>query len=175
VSEPRRERTTRPPADGGSAGPAAKEGVVRFFLIGVAAARAGMHPQTLRVYERRGLITPRRSAGRTRLYSAEDVELLRHIQELGEEGLNLAGMKRVLDLERRTARAERRAARAERRVAELEAEVEEQRAAHARERAEGRRSASRDLVRLAPAPGAALAVRIAPIVTRRTARMRRRG
>jgi MerR family transcriptional regulator, heat shock protein HspR len=121
------------------------------------------------------LITPRRSAGRTRLYSAEDVELLRHIQELGEEGLNLAGMKRVLHLERRTARAERRAARAERRVAELEAELEEQRAAHARERAERRRSASRDLVRLAPAPGAALAVRIAPIVTRRTTTTRRRG
>lgn len=79
------------------------------FLIGVAAARAGMHPQTLRVYERRGLITPRRTPRNTRVYSDADVALLRRIQELSEEGLNLAGIERVLALEARVARAERRA------------------------------------------------------------------
>ena len=78
------------------------------FLIGIAAELAGMHPQTLRVYERRGLITPRRSARNTRLYSEADVARLRRIQELSEEGLNLAGIERVLGLETRLERAERR-------------------------------------------------------------------
>jgi len=78
------------------------------FLIGIAAELAGMHPQTLRVYERRGLITPRRSARNTRLYSEADVVRLRRIQELSEEGMNLAGIERVLALEARLERAERR-------------------------------------------------------------------
>jgi MerR family transcriptional regulator, heat shock protein HspR len=78
------------------------------FLIGIAAELAGMHPQTLRVYERRGLITPRRTARNTRLYSEADVTLLRRIQELSEEGLNLTGIERVLKLEGRLERAERR-------------------------------------------------------------------
>lgn len=78
------------------------------FLIGIAAELAGMHPQTLRVYERRGLITPARSARNTRLYSEADVALLRRIQELSEEGLNLAGIERVMALEKRLERAERR-------------------------------------------------------------------
>ena len=60
-----------------------------------------MHPQTLRVYERRGLITPAAHARNTRVYSEADVALLRRIQELSEEGLNLAGVERVLELERR--------------------------------------------------------------------------
>ena len=81
----------------------------RVFLIGVAAERAGMHPQTLRVYERRGLITPQRTARNTRVYCDADVALLRRIQELSEEGLNLAGIERVLRLEQRLERAERRA------------------------------------------------------------------
>jgi MerR family transcriptional regulator/heat shock protein HspR len=81
----------------------------RVFLIGIAAERAGMHPQTLRVYERRGLITPRRTARNTRVYSEKDVALLRRIQELSEEGLNLAGIDRILKLEARLERAERRA------------------------------------------------------------------
>ena len=80
-----------------------------MFLIGIAAELAGMHPQTLRVYERRGLITPRRTARNTRVYSEADVALLRRIQELSEEGLNLAGIERVLRLEQRLERAERRA------------------------------------------------------------------
>ena len=70
------------------------------FMISVAAELAGMHPQTLRIYESRGLITPKRSSGNTRLYSPEDVERLRRIQELTTEvGLNLAGVERVLELE----------------------------------------------------------------------------
>jgi MerR family transcriptional regulator/heat shock protein HspR len=70
------------------------------FMISVAAELAGMHPQTLRVYEARGLIKPSRSPKRTRLYSQEDVERLRRIQELTSElGLNLAGVERVLELE----------------------------------------------------------------------------
>jgi MerR family transcriptional regulator/heat shock protein HspR len=70
------------------------------FMISVAAALANMHPQTLRVYEARGLIEPQRSPKGTRLYSQEDVEQLRRIQEMTAElGLNLAGVERVLNLE----------------------------------------------------------------------------
>ena len=71
------------------------------FMISVAAELANMHPQTLRVYEARGLIEPRRSPKGTRLYSQQDVDKLRRIQEMTAElGLNLAGVERVLDLER---------------------------------------------------------------------------
>ena len=78
------------------------------FMISVAAELADMHPQTLRMYEARGLITPKRSAKNTRLYSFEDVERLRRIQRMtAEEGLNLAGVETVLELERQLARARR--------------------------------------------------------------------
>ncbi|HMM49885.1 MAG TPA: MerR family transcriptional regulator, partial [Miltoncostaeaceae bacterium] len=80
----------------------------RGYLIGAAAELAGMHPQTLRVYERRGLVHPRRTAGNTRVYSEADIRLLRRIQQLSDEGLNLAGIERILQLEQRLARAERR-------------------------------------------------------------------
>jgi MerR family transcriptional regulator/heat shock protein HspR len=70
------------------------------FMISVAAELANMHPQTLRMYEARGLIEPQRSPKGTRLYSQEDVERLRRIQEMTAQlGLNLAGVERVLDLE----------------------------------------------------------------------------
>lgn len=70
------------------------------FMISIAAELAGMHPQTLRMYEARGLIKPMRSPKRTRLYSQQDVEQLRRIQELTTDvGLNLAGVERVLELE----------------------------------------------------------------------------
>jgi MerR family transcriptional regulator, heat shock protein HspR len=70
------------------------------FMISVAAELANMHPQTLRTYEARGLLAPKRSPKGTRLYSQEDVEKLRHIQQMTAElGLNLAGVERVLDLE----------------------------------------------------------------------------
>src|SRR3954471_6641916 len=75
------------------------------FMISVAAELAEMHPQTLRMYEARGLITPKRSPKNTRLYSQSDVERLRRIQQMtSEEGLNLAGVETVLELERRLER-----------------------------------------------------------------------
>lgn len=71
------------------------------FMISIAAELAHMHPQTLRMYEARGLIRPKRSPKNTRLYSQRDVERLQRIQQLTAEGLNLAGVERVLALERR--------------------------------------------------------------------------
>lgn len=70
-----------------------------LFVISVAAELAGVHPQTLRIYERKGLIEPRRTEGGSRRYSQADLERLARILELTEEGLNLAGVKRVLELE----------------------------------------------------------------------------
>jgi MerR family transcriptional regulator, heat shock protein HspR len=78
------------------------------FMISVAAELAHMHPQTLRTYETRGLIEPQRSPKNTRLYSQRDIELLRRIQQLTAEGLNLAGVERVLALEQRVAELERK-------------------------------------------------------------------
>src|SRR4029450_8198811 len=79
------------------------------YMISVAAELAGMHPQTLRIYESRGLITPKRSAGKTRLYSQDDVDRLRRIQELTTElGMNLAGVEAVFELEEELARMRRR-------------------------------------------------------------------
>lgn len=73
------------------------------FVISVAAELAGVHPQTLRIYERKGLLDPARTVGNSRRYSEHDLEQLRRIQELTAEGLNLAGVKRVLQLEREVA------------------------------------------------------------------------
>jgi MerR family transcriptional regulator/heat shock protein HspR len=95
------------------------------FMISVAAELADMHPQTLRMYEARGLIEPKRSPKGTRLYSQADVERLRRIQEMTTElGLNLAGVERVLDLEEQLERASRRLQALERRSAEMRAEME---------------------------------------------------
>ena len=69
------------------------------YVISVAAELAGMHPQTLRIYERKGLVDPARTGGGSRRYSDEDIERLRRIQQLTTEGLNLAGVQRVLALE----------------------------------------------------------------------------
>ena len=80
------------------------------YVISVAAELAGVHPQTLRIYERKGLVEPARTRGGSRRYSDADVAHLRRIQSLTDEGLNLAGVKRVLELEAR--------------MAELEAELE---------------------------------------------------
>ena len=91
------------------------------FMISVAAELAEMHPQTLRMYEARGLITPKRSPKNTRLYSQADVERLRRIQEMtSEEGLNLAGVETVLELERRLERMRTEIARMRKRAAEME-------------------------------------------------------
>jgi MerR family transcriptional regulator, heat shock protein HspR len=70
-----------------------------LYIISVAAELAGVHPQTLRIYERKGLIEPARTEGRSRRYSERDIALLQRIQELTNEGVSLAGVKRVLELE----------------------------------------------------------------------------
>lgn len=70
-----------------------------IYIISVAAELAGVHPQTLRVYERKGLLQPQRTQGNTRRYSQKDIELLQRIQELTTQGINLAGVMRVLELE----------------------------------------------------------------------------
>lgn len=95
------------------------------FMISVAAELAEMHPQTLRMYEQRGLITPKRSPKGTRLYSQADVERLRRIQEMtAEMGMNLAGVERVFELEEQLEAMTARLQRLERRARELQAEVE---------------------------------------------------
>ena len=91
------------------------------FMISVAAELAEMHPQTLRMYEARGLIAPKRSPKNTRLYSQRDVERLRRIQRMtSEEGLNLAGVETVLALEQRVEHLRAELERARRRAQELE-------------------------------------------------------
>lgn len=69
------------------------------YVISVAAYLSGLHPQTLRQYDRLGLVTPARTSGRNRLYSARDIERLREVTRLSESGLNLEGIRRILDLE----------------------------------------------------------------------------
>ncbi|HTE59557.1 MAG TPA: helix-turn-helix transcriptional regulator [Solirubrobacteraceae bacterium] len=95
------------------------------FMISVAADLAEMHPQTLRMYEARGLIEPKRSPKGTRLYSHADVERLRRIQQLtSDAGMNLAGVEKVFELEAELQRMQRRVGALERRAAELGAEIE---------------------------------------------------
>ena len=95
------------------------------FMISVAAELANMHPQTLRVYEARGLIEPKRSPKGTRLYSRADVERLRRIQEMTAElGMNLAGVERVFELEQQLEANSRKVAVLEKRAAQLAAEVQ---------------------------------------------------
>jgi MerR family transcriptional regulator/heat shock protein HspR len=105
------------------------------YVISVAAELAGMHPQTLRIYERRGLVMPARTDGGNRRYSDADIAILKRISELTDEGMNLEGIRRVMHLEIENAR--------------LRAEVEQAReiAKHAIAAAEGRRSGG-DLVPL---------------------------
>src|SRR5262245_65985480 len=81
------------------------------YVISVAAELAGVHPQTLRIYERKGLLRPARTGGGSRRYSQADIEQLQRIQELTNEGLNLAGVMRVLALEARVAELESELAR----------------------------------------------------------------
>jgi MerR family transcriptional regulator, heat shock protein HspR len=106
------------------------------YVISVAAELAGMHPQTLRIYERRGLVHPARTDGGNRRYSDADIETLRRISELAGEGMNLEGIRRVMHLEAENAR--------------LRAELEQAReiARHAIVAAEGRRTSGGDLVPL---------------------------
>jgi MerR family transcriptional regulator, heat shock protein HspR len=95
------------------------------YMISVAAELVGMHPQTLRIYEQKGLVRPKRTAGNTRLYSDADLERLRLIQQLTTElGLNLAGVEMVLRLEDQLSRMQRRLERVEREMHERLRQVE---------------------------------------------------
>jgi MerR family transcriptional regulator/heat shock protein HspR len=96
-----------------------------LYVISVAAELAGVHPQTLRIYERKGLIEPARTSGGSRRYSDRDIQLLRRVQELTNEGLSLAGVARVLELEEELAKARIREERLHARLADLEREVAE--------------------------------------------------
>jgi MerR family transcriptional regulator/heat shock protein HspR len=109
-------------------------------MIGVASELIGVHPQTLRIYEQKGLLRPRKSIKNTRLYSQEDVELGRYIQKLTQEmGMNLAGVKKILDLERQIVELEAENRR-------LRTEFEEKELEHSRVVAEVHRSYKRELV-----------------------------
>jgi MerR family transcriptional regulator/heat shock protein HspR len=136
------------------------------FMISVAAELADMHPQTLRMYEARGLIEPKRSPKGTRLYSQADVERLRRIQEMTTEmGMNLAGVERVLELEDKLARLQRRVEALERRSDALQVEIAA-REAEIERLEEIRRSVRAEIVRY-EAPGTSL------IPVRRVSRRRR--
>jgi MerR family transcriptional regulator/heat shock protein HspR len=103
------------------------------YVISVAANLSGMHPQTLRGYEKVGLVRPRRTAGGGRRYSMRDILALREIQRLSqEEGINLSGIKRILDLERELERTRMIAAELQAEIAQLRAELESTRAVAAR-------------------------------------------
>jgi MerR family transcriptional regulator, heat shock protein HspR len=118
------------------------------FMISVAAELAEMHPQTLRMYEARGLIEPKRSPKGTRLYSQDDVDRLRRIQEMTTEwGMNLAGVERVLELEEKLTRMRRKVESLEARAGALQKEIAELE--------EVRRSVKAEIVRY-EAPGTAL-------------------
>ena len=86
------------------------------YIISVAAELAGVHPQTLRIYERKGLVRPQRTSGNTRRYSPADIDLLRRIQGLTQEGVNLAGAKRIIALEEDLRRLRTRIAQLEERL-----------------------------------------------------------
>jgi len=114
------------------------------FVISVAATLAGMHPQTLRQYDRMGLVSPDRTAGRGRRYSARDIDLLRQVQRLSQdEGINLAGIKRILELENHVT-----ALRA--RIVEMQAQLEGVAAEVARREQQVHASYRRDLVPIDP-------------------------
>ncbi len=109
-------------------------------MIGIASELIGVHPQTLRMYEQKGLLVPRKSIKNTRLYSQEDIELGQHIQRLTQEmGLNLAGVRKILELEARVRSLEEQNTRLVRRLEAREAEYE-------RAIAEVHRSYKRELV-----------------------------
>ena len=116
------------------------------YVISVAAQLSGLHPQTLRQYDRLGLVSPDRTAGRGRRYSARDIELLRAVQQLSQdEGINLAGIKRIIELEHQVAALRSR-------LAELVAELDAARADADRREAAAHASHRRDLVPLADNP-----------------------
>jgi MerR family transcriptional regulator/heat shock protein HspR len=112
-----------------------------LYIISVAAELAGVHPQTLRIYERKGLIEPSRTEGRSRRYSDRDIALLQRIQELTNEGVSLAGVRKVLELEAELDDAQER-------IEELRAEIERAREELRRAVDDVHRAYRRDLVPL---------------------------
>lgn len=96
-----------------------------LYMISVAAELTGMHPQTLRVYESKGLVNPKRSGGNTRLYSRADIERLELINQLTDEGINLAGVVRILDMKERAEERECENEKLRSRVRELEDQLHE--------------------------------------------------
>jgi MerR family transcriptional regulator/heat shock protein HspR len=115
-----------------------------LYIISVAAELAGVHAQTLRIYERKGLIEPQRTQGGSRRYSERDIALLRRIQELTNDGVSLVGVRRILELEDELARSESR-------VRELDAALEEARRELAAAVEQVHRSYRRELVPLSQA------------------------
>ena len=96
-----------------------------LYMISVAAELTGMHPQTLRVYESKGLVNPKRSGGNTRLYSRADIERLELINQLTDEGINLAGVMRILDMKERAEEREREMDRLRERLRAAEDQLHE--------------------------------------------------
>ena len=97
-----------------------------LFVISVAAELAGVHPQTLRMYERKGLISPQRTSGNTRRYSQADIEIVRLIQELTQDrGMNLAGVEMVIELQQQLENAQERMERLRREAMELQQQLAE--------------------------------------------------
>jgi MerR family transcriptional regulator/heat shock protein HspR len=97
------------------------------YVISVAAELAGVHPQTLRMYERKGLLSPQRTGGRSRRYSEADVDRLRRIQRLTqEEGVNLAGVRLIMEMQEQITRMQLQIEGARRRMAEFERQMREQ-------------------------------------------------
>jgi MerR family transcriptional regulator/heat shock protein HspR len=114
------------------------------FVISVAATLAGMHPQTLRAYDRIGLVSPGRTSGRGRRYSARDIAMLREVQRLSQdEGINLAGVKRILELEAHVSALQQR-------LGEVLAQVEAMHGEMTRREQAVHRSYRRDLVPITP-------------------------
>ena len=134
------------------------------FMISVAAEMAGVHPQTLRIYEVRGLIEPRRSLKGTRLYSRNDVERLRHIQEMTDLGMNLTGVERVFELEAELEQMSERMQMLERRAQRLRQQMD-------RAVEEVRREFRAEIVRYEP-PGTSLVLTRPPSTRVRISRRR---
>ncbi len=106
--------------------PNGREPTRAVYVISVAAELAGVHPQTLRIYERKGLVDPARTTGGSRRYSDADIDQLRRIQELTNEGLNLYGVQRVLDLEAEVSRLRAELTEVRRKAAEAVADAHRQ-------------------------------------------------
>ncbi|HKE98233.1 MAG TPA: helix-turn-helix transcriptional regulator [Actinomycetes bacterium] len=123
----------------GQPGRPAREPDRAVFIISVAAELAGVHPQTLRIYERKGLLHPKRTQKNSRRYSERDIERLRVIQELTAQGVNLAGVRRIMSLDRHIEKLQAR-------LAELEQELADMRVRHRAELEAVKRAARRDIV-----------------------------